>query len=110
MNFQRNSQEHKDACEFWELFLSTKQKMLDDPKGGGVDDAPESKSKIILKVGKVVSFIMNWILCFFGLHTLSGACGALWGFNHITQELCTMWLVATNYLITIFLQIKKITK
>lgn len=55
MNFQRNSQEHKDACEFWELFLSTKQKMLEDPKGAAADDAAESKSKIVLKVGKVVS-------------------------------------------------------
>ncbi|XP_046678722.1 protein polybromo-1 isoform X3 [Homalodisca vitripennis] len=52
--YKRNSQEHKDACEFWELFLSTKQKILEDPKSVGADDSSDSKSKIILKVGKLV--------------------------------------------------------
>lgn len=55
---QRNSQEHKDACEFWDLFLTTKQKMLEEQKGGS-DDSSETKTKIILKVGKLVSIHYN---------------------------------------------------
>ncbi|KAG8292052.1 Protein polybromo-1 [Homalodisca vitripennis] len=58
--YKRNSQEHKDACEFWELFLSTKQKILEDPKSVGADDSSDSKSKIILKVGKLMGGREGW--------------------------------------------------
>ena len=55
--FQRTSQEYKDACELWELYVSTKTKLLEDQKPG--DDAgPEHKGKIILKVGKLVSQLL----------------------------------------------------
>ncbi|XP_054286185.1 protein polybromo-1-like isoform X2 [Macrosteles quadrilineatus] len=52
--YKRNSQEHKDACELWEFFLATKQKLLEDPKSLTSDETPE-KGKIILKVGKLAA-------------------------------------------------------
>ncbi|PSN42113.1 hypothetical protein C0J52_02963 [Blattella germanica] len=50
--YKRMSQEYKDASELWELFISTKNKLLDDQKPGE-DAGPEHKGKIILKVGKL---------------------------------------------------------
>lgn len=49
--YKRTSQEYKDACELWELFLSTKNKLIEDPKS--LEDSSEGKGKIILKVGKL---------------------------------------------------------
>nr|CAD7444948.1 unnamed protein product [Timema bartmani] len=46
--YKRTSQEYKDACELWELFVGTKSRLLDS-----LEEASESKGKIILKVGKL---------------------------------------------------------
>ncbi|XP_069679864.1 protein polybromo-1 isoform X4 [Periplaneta americana] len=50
--YKRASQEYKDACELWELFVATKTKLLDEQKPGE-DTGQEHKGKIILKVGKL---------------------------------------------------------
>ncbi|XP_025829015.1 protein polybromo-1 isoform X3 [Agrilus planipennis] len=47
--YKRSSQEYRDACDLWDLFLTNKNKML-DPKDGEEND---SKGKLILKVNKV---------------------------------------------------------
>lgn len=48
--FQRSSQEYKDASDLWELFLQTRSRIFDLS-----DDAGDNKTKLILKVGKIVS-------------------------------------------------------
>jgi hypothetical protein len=51
---QRTSQEYRDACELWDLFISTKTRLLEDQRSGE-ETGQEHKGKIILKVGKLVS-------------------------------------------------------
>ncbi|XP_044737785.1 protein polybromo-1 isoform X3 [Chrysoperla carnea] len=43
--YKKNSQEFKDACDLWDLFITTKNRLI--------DEEAESKGKIILKVGKL---------------------------------------------------------
>ncbi|XP_033610687.1 protein polybromo-1 isoform X6 [Cryptotermes secundus] len=50
--YKRTSQEYRDACELWDLFVSTKNKLLEDQRPGE-DAGQEHKGKIILKVGKL---------------------------------------------------------
>lgn len=50
--YKRTSQEYRDACELWDLFVSTKNKLLEDQRTGE-DTGQEHKGKIILKVGKL---------------------------------------------------------
>ncbi|XP_075218433.1 protein polybromo isoform X4 [Lycorma delicatula] len=49
--YKRSSAEYKDAIELWDLFLSTKNKLMENLKCS--DESSESKGKIILKVGKL---------------------------------------------------------
>lgn len=51
---QRTSQEYRDACEMWDLFISTKARLHEDQRTGE-ETVQEHKGKIILKVGKLVS-------------------------------------------------------
>jgi len=50
---QRTSQEYRDACELWDLFISTKARLVEDQRSGE-ETGQEHKGKIILKVGKLV--------------------------------------------------------
>lgn len=47
--YKKSSQEYKDACDLWDLFLMTKNRLLDDRNS----EESEHKGKIILKVGKL---------------------------------------------------------
>uniref|UniRef100_A0A1B6CN38 Protein polybromo-1 n=1 Tax=Clastoptera arizonana TaxID=38151 RepID=A0A1B6CN38_9HEMI len=51
--YKRTSQEYKDACELWELFLSNKNKLVDEPKVA--DEPSDGKGKIILKARKAAA-------------------------------------------------------
>lgn len=46
--FQKNSQEYKDAVELWDVFLATKNNILER------EGTP--KEKLIIRVGKLVSY------------------------------------------------------
>ncbi|XP_063225207.1 protein polybromo-1 isoform X8 [Bacillus rossius redtenbacheri] len=46
--YKRTSQEYRDACELWELFVANKNRLVDSEESGA-----EHKGKIILKVGKL---------------------------------------------------------
>ncbi|GLH16320.1 ATP-dependent helicase brm, partial [Gryllus bimaculatus] len=48
--YKRTSQEYKDACDMWDLFVASKNRLLDLD---GRTDEGEHKGKIILKVGKL---------------------------------------------------------
>lgn len=50
--YKRTSQEYRDACELWDLFVSTKARLVEDQKSGE-ETGQEHKGKIILKVGKL---------------------------------------------------------
>ncbi|GFG36133.1 hypothetical protein Cfor_02751 [Coptotermes formosanus] len=50
--YKRTSQEYRDACELWDLFISTKTRLLEDQRSGE-ETGQEHKGKIILKVGKL---------------------------------------------------------
>jgi hypothetical protein len=63
----RTSQEYRDACELWDLFVSTKSKLLEEQRPGE-DAGQEHKGKIILKVGKLVSDKLNKEECVKPLH------------------------------------------
>lgn len=45
--YKKNSQEYKDACDLWELFLANKQRLIEGK------DEDDHKGKLILKVGKL---------------------------------------------------------
>jgi len=49
--YKRSTQEYKDACDLWDLFVESKSRFFDT-------DSPteegEKKGKIILKMGKLV--------------------------------------------------------
>lgn len=49
--YKRTSQEYRDACDMWELFVTSKSRLID--LDGRTDDSGEHKGKIILKVGKL---------------------------------------------------------
>ncbi|KAL1139328.1 hypothetical protein AAG570_006314 [Ranatra chinensis] len=49
--YKKNSQEYKDACELWEVFQTSKVKMIEEPK----TPEEEPKGKIILKARKAAA-------------------------------------------------------
>lgn len=48
INLQKNSQEYKDAVELWDVFIATKNNLLER------EGTP--KEKLVLRVGKLVNF------------------------------------------------------
>jgi len=50
--YKKSSQEYKDACELWDLFIENKVRLFD--KDTSSEDG-DRKGKIILKMGKLVS-------------------------------------------------------
>lgn len=50
--YKRQTQEYKDACDLWELFIDYKCRMFD--RDSPTEDN-ERKGKIILKMGKLVN-------------------------------------------------------
>ncbi|XP_059470820.1 protein polybromo-1 [Neocloeon triangulifer] len=53
--YKKSSQEYKDACDLWDLFEMTRNRLTDPDSHSGDGDAGPSdqKGKIILKVGKL---------------------------------------------------------
>lgn len=50
--YKRSTQEYKDACDLWDLFIESKCRLFDT-------DAEEGKGKIILKMGKLVNVYLS---------------------------------------------------
>lgn len=67
---QRTSQEYRDACELWDLFISTKARLLEDQKSGE-ETGQEHKGKIILKVGKLVGDKLSKVVMLAGTRSLT---------------------------------------
>jgi len=67
---QRTSQEYRDACELWDLFISTKARLVEDQRSGE-ETGQEHKGKIILKVGKLVSDKLSKVIVLAIIHSLT---------------------------------------
>ncbi|XP_071450417.1 protein polybromo-1 isoform X3 [Hetaerina americana] len=55
--YKKSSQEYKDACDLWDLFVATKCRLMDAADGRLSEESGEHKGKLILKARKAAAAV-----------------------------------------------------